>query len=1194
MSSKSSWFRIFRSRAPDVGTPLSFAGRLPADGEPPTENVDLFQGKKSPVAIDIVSMPENSANPAGSAAEAIFNEALGRPSGERAAYVAKACGVDLHLRARVESLLRVHEAPEGFLPEEPGAGPKLDLSKATEEPLPADEKPGDTIGRYKLLERISEGGFGSVYIAEQKEPVKRQVALKIIKLGMNTRQVVARFQAERQALALMDHPSIAKIFDAGVTGDPNSQLSTPNSQLLLGRPYFVMELVQGVKITDYCDQNQLSTRQRLELFTQVCRAVQHAHQKGIIHRDLKPSNILVALRDGQPVPKIIDFGIAKATQAELTEQTVFTQFGHFIGTPAYMSPEQAELTRMDVDTRSDIYSLGVLLYELLTGTTPFETKELLSGGWEEMRRTIKHEEPPRPSTRLGTLDAAALTAIARRRRVEPPKLLHSVRGDLDWIVMKCLEKDRTRRYETANGLATDILRHLNNEPVLARPPSRVYELQKNLRRHKLGFAATAAVMLALSVGVVVSTWEGAQARKAEREAVRAKADATDKLWSSYLAEARARRHSGESGQRFETLAAVSNAAAIRPSPELRNEAIAALALTDVRWLDNRAKHFKHKQEFAIVDPALKRYAVGSTNGTISIRRLSDESEVAILPPVKTAGRLLPWCFSFIPNGNSFVAAYADQRFRFWDLDTSKVVWELPFSGLIFSRDYKTLATIESNNIVIYDFSRRERLKSIVPEGTASGEGAILPDGRRLAYAVDHTNVVVFDFEQCRTLAKLPHSMPILSVIWHPDGNSLVTACEDNLIYVWDAETGQRLRTLEGHAGNPISLDFSRDGRLLASAGWDNRSIIWDFGSGRPLVTTHAAGFISFGTDGRSLIGCDCDLYELQFLELARGREVHTIYEQGTVPGAPGGSVQFSANGRWLVYDTLKGAAIYDLLADREVSSIPGPGPAWVWGFGPGDRSVLGVQTIGTNRVFRLPIEHLGDGGLAKQPMESGPEAIGAPICMSPDRNLCVAIGRGRAQVFRTDTLTEQARTDFQRDMWFAAVSPDDKLLATGAFHNVGVKVWDAGTGKLIQALPTVEEGATAVFSPDGRWLVVGEIGEYQFWEVRTWSRGLRVPRERVFAPVMKFSPDGRILAGTHGLRTLTLYDAADGRVLGELEPPGPWTITSLSFNPDGTQLAIAEGHSALRVWDLRAIREQLALMRLDWDLPPYPSKPPAK
>jgi serine/threonine protein kinase/tetratricopeptide (TPR) repeat protein len=428
---------------------------------------------------------------------------------DRPAFLDEACEDDAALRARVEQMLAVSDEAEAFITDLPDEQPEArksggepgEITKVDLTDLP-DETVGEKIGRYKILEKVGEGGCGVVYVAEQTEPVRRRVALKVIKLGMDTKQVVARFEAERQALAMMDHPNIAKVLDAGTTET--------------GRPYFIMELVRGIKITDYCDQNNLPTQDRLDLFIQVCQAIQHAHQKGIIHRDIKPSNILVTLNDGVPVPKVIDFGIAKATEGRLTDATVYTQLHQFIGTPAYMSPEQAEMSSLDIDTRSDIYSLGVLLYELLAGTTPFDARELISQGIEAMRRTIREKEPVRPSTRLATMQGDELTTAARRRAVEAPKLIHLLKGDLDWIVMKCLEKDRTRRYETASGVATDIKRHLNSEPVLARPPSKLYEFQKTVRRHKVGFSAAAAVILALTAGVMVSAWEAVRARQAEK------------------------------------------------------------------------------------------------------------------------------------------------------------------------------------------------------------------------------------------------------------------------------------------------------------------------------------------------------------------------------------------------------------------------------------------------------------------------------------------------------------------------------------------------------------------------------------------------------------------------------------------------------------------------------------------------------
>ena len=502
----------------------------------------------------------------------LLAEAVELPAASRAAFLDQACGPDPELRRQAQALLEAHEAADRFLAEAPGDAPerirrRLDEEARRENPAtglppataipdqsgggraapehnnsglaapssaqasegrpkrskggatiqlviaddPEDMAVGQSVGRYQLLEKVGEGGCGVVYVAEQTEPVRRRVALKVIKPGMDTKAVVARFEAERQALAMMDHPNIAKVLDAGATEK--------------GRPFFVMELVRGIPITHYCDQANLTTHPRLELFIKVCQAIQHAHQKGIIHRDIKPSNILVTLHDGVPVPKVIDFGIAKAIEGRLTEHTVYTQLHQFIGTPAYMSPEQAEMTGLDIDTRSDIYSLGVLLYELLSGSTPFDPKELLSAGVDAMRKIIREQEPMRPSTKLSqTLVAASRQnaagpsredggALPRRRYAQVQETITLLQGDLDWIVMKCLEKDRTRRYETANGLAFDIKRHLADEPVLVGPPSARYRFQKFARRNRGKVIAAAVVAAALVLGMVGTTWGLIEARR---------------------------------------------------------------------------------------------------------------------------------------------------------------------------------------------------------------------------------------------------------------------------------------------------------------------------------------------------------------------------------------------------------------------------------------------------------------------------------------------------------------------------------------------------------------------------------------------------------------------------------------------------------------------------------------------------------
>jgi serine/threonine protein kinase len=428
--------------------------------------------------------------------KAIFMAAMAMSDAkEREAYLQEACAGHPELLNRVRELLSAHEESRGPLDRRPAA-----LGVTVDEPI--REGGGTVIGPYKLLEQIGEGGFGVVFMAEQTHPVRRKVALKILKPGMDTRQVVARFEAERQALAIMDHPNIAKVFDGGMTGS--------------GRPYFVMELVKGVPITQFCDEQKLSPRQRLELFLPVCQAVQHAHQKGIIHRDLKPSNVLVSCHDTTPIVKVIDFGVAKALGQELTDKTLFTGIAQMIGTPLYMSPEQAGMSDLDVDTRSDIYSLGVLLYELLTGTTPFAKERFKTAAYDEIRRIIREEDPPRPSTRLCD-SKDSLSSISAQRQTEPAKLTELMRGELDWIVMKALEKDRNRRYETANGFAMDVQRYLADEPVQACPPSTSYRLRKFARKHRAALTAIGTFAVLLVGGVIASTWQAARATRAEHE-----------------------------------------------------------------------------------------------------------------------------------------------------------------------------------------------------------------------------------------------------------------------------------------------------------------------------------------------------------------------------------------------------------------------------------------------------------------------------------------------------------------------------------------------------------------------------------------------------------------------------------------------------------------------------------------------------
>jgi serine/threonine protein kinase/tetratricopeptide (TPR) repeat protein len=473
----------------------------------------------------------------------LFLAASEMPSAaERAAFLDRECGTDVELRRKLDVLLRAHDDSGGFLAQ-PADAPAVTADSSvggSEGDSTGSEAVGTVIGPYKLLQKLGEGGMGTVWVAEQQRPVKRRVALKVIKPGLDSAQVLRRFEAERQALALMDHTHIAKVFDAG---------TTPT-----GRPYFVMELVHGVPITRYCDELNLPIRERLGLFVPVCQALQHAHQKGIIHRDVKPSNVLVCMQDGKPVAKVIDFGVAKAMSQRLTEGTVYTEFGAVVGTLEYMAPEQAEVSPLGVDTRADVYALGVLLYELLTGTTPLDRKRLKQAAFLEMLRIIKEEEPPRPSTRLSE-SKQTLAGVAAHRRTEPARLTKEVRGELDWIVMRCLEKDRTRRYDTASALARDIERHLADEPVEACPPSATYRLRKFARKNRGALSTAAAFALLLVAGAGVAAWQAVRATRAEadarlaQQAEAARAEGEKQAKQDALAAAAAEKAAKEQAQR---------------------------------------------------------------------------------------------------------------------------------------------------------------------------------------------------------------------------------------------------------------------------------------------------------------------------------------------------------------------------------------------------------------------------------------------------------------------------------------------------------------------------------------------------------------------------------------------------------------------------------------------------------------------
>ena len=709
--------------------------------------------------------------------ETIFEAArqLGDPQAE-AAYLGRACGPDHELRRRVEKLLRAGRKAKDFFQKH---NPAAALSGNPDVPDEVvSEGAGSVIGRYKLLEKIGEGGMGVVYMAAQEEPVRRRVALKIIKLGMDTKQVVARFEAERQALALMDHPNIAKVLDGGATGT--------------GRPYFVMELVHGVPITEFCDQNRLPAEERVKLFLPVCQAIQSAHQKGIIHRDLKPTNILVTLNpDGSGMPLVIDFGVAKATNRKLTEKTLFTNYAAMIGTPAYMSPEQAEMTRLDADTRSDIYGLGVLLYELLTGTTPFTEHRLRSAGYHEMQRIILEEEPERPSTRLSTLRGEQRSAVARNRGGSELTLGRAFPGDLDCIVMKCLEKDRARRYETANGLAANLKRHLNNEPVVARPPSTAYRLRKAIRRNQLAFMAGAVAAAALLVGTGISTWQAIvanSARNAEKQQRRA---------------AQAAQKEAERSQQAEKSTRL----------EAEHELYAAkMNLAQQAWDDNNVGRLRQMLEDTQDSPYRGfEWYYWQSQTHLALKTLRGHS-----------GEVESVAYS--ADGQRILTGSWDKTAKVWDAASGKELVTLKdhydrVRSAAFSPDGQRIVTgcWDGFARVFEAASGRELL--IRYGHSVYGPVAWSPDGQRIVTGSWDMTAEVWEAASGRELLTLQgHTYLIQSVTFSPDGQRIATGGSDGTVRVWDAASGHELLMLKGHVGVVFSVAFSPDGGRIVVGG----------------------------------------------------------------------------------------------------------------------------------------------------------------------------------------------------------------------------------------------------------------------------------------------------------------------------------------------------------------------------------------
>ena len=1056
----------------------------------------------------------------------IFNVArkISSPQ-ERTKYLQEACKGDRELLERSIALLEAYEDQTDFL-EPANAGDLFAVAG-----LPS-ERIGSMIGPYRLIEEIGEGGMGTVFMALQEMPIRRKVALKVIKPGMDSKQVVSRFEAERQALALMDHPSIARVFDGGFTK--------------WGRPYFVMELVHGLPLMEYCDRYRLPLRERLGLFVQICQAVQHAHQKGVIHRDLKPSNVMVTLYDGLPVPKVIDFGVAKATSGQLSEATLVTDYAQMIGTPLYMSPEQTALSSQGVDTRSDIYSLGVMLYELLTGTTPFERRDVDSISIEELRRIVRENEPPRPSTRLSTLDTA-LDTMDEERIIGRRVLSHQVKGDLDWIVMKALEKDRERRYESAGDLARDVGRYLNDEPVEACPPSKTYLLRRTVRRHKRFLVFMAAVVLSLILGLVGTAWQAMVATDAKN------------LARQQFDEANRQREIAE--QRKESLRQSLYAADIGTAHEV--------------WLTGN-------QQWAV-------------NKLEELRPHENESDLRgfewhYLWHLCHSGRqMLPkhggdvYDVTFSPDGRLLATASQDGTANVWDVATGQLAIALnehagEVNCVAFSSDGRLLAIGADNGTVLIRDTESWDLKAVLSGHTDNVLSvAFSPDDRLLASGAWDDRVRLWDAIDFKAIATVEgHTNDVEYVAFSPDSKTLAAACwSDNTVRLWDTASGEERIVLKGHAQRVFCVAFSHDGKLIASGDKDYTVRLWDAATGAMLHTltghTEWVRGVAFSPDDRILASCSNDGF-VRFWDTSAGELIKTIRGNSDRLRA----VAYSPNGKALATAGSQGIVrLWKANEEQERRTlVQARTQVTSTGFGRNGRLLTAVSNQNST-CFALWNPALETESAT---FEQNTKKIIWSVALAPDGQT-FATGAHDGTVNLCDLASGDIRVtlgkhaDQVRQLAFV---PDGQTLIAASWDNT-VKLWDVA-GQREPLTLAVETCTMAIDSTGTSLATSGENGSVDLWAPSSGRLRKTLRGHEDLVGSLVFSPDGTTLVSGSGDHTIRFWNVATGQQQGALLGHAD-SIDALAISPDGKTLASASADGTLRLWNVDSRRELFALRR---------------